>query len=280
MQFKYLLLGCLYYILCAPQVAGRESKEEKRQHTYRLRRFIQLVDFTMDDHGQPASLRKARVSELSEMFALVKAKLSQKRGDDFNNYFAAYQSSLMTAMAKDSRPHREAFLALRSQTLKMFKVVSTPALVPDNDLGHQTYVKFCMSCHGKAGRGDGRFTQNPSMPMVPSPKDFSQQIDAGVRSPFSYFNTLLMGSPGTAMRSYEKSLTKHEMWSLAFFIAKYPDIIGESYAPPYSMSVTLNDLATKTNADLVHALSPGGNNRKFLYYMRNVASFSKKLPRK
>lgn len=283
MQAKHVILVIFIgFFLDVSSAFGRESKEQRRQHTLNLRRFIQLMEMSVDDHAVDHQLRQSRIDELVKLFPQVKAKLSKKRAEAMDKSFQAYEESLKPLSDHTTKIQKDAFLALRSLTLKFFKVVSTPALVPDEALGLSTYQKFCQSCHGKGGRGDGLFTKNPQQPMIPAPKDFVKQMEAGLRSPFSYFNTLLIGSKGSSMTSYEKSLTFHEMWSVAFFISKYPKYENNDgkYSDFANYPITLQDLAARTNTELLGLFETGARPRKFLFYMRNFASFSKKRPRK
>ena len=138
----FLLLSIFVSQLIADQAIARESKEVRKQHTFNLRRFIQLVDFTYDDREMPKELKLARRQELDEKFNKIAPKLSKKRKAEFTAVYNEY----VQGFKEGSTPTLQSFENLRAQTLKLYRVITVPALVPNRETGKQVYKKYCEVC--------------------------------------------------------------------------------------------------------------------------------------
>ncbi|HXF08844.1 MAG TPA: cytochrome c/FTR1 family iron permease [Candidatus Acidoferrales bacterium] len=99
--------------------------------------------------------------------------------------------------------------------LTHYPITITPARAPDLRLGSQLYQMHCASCHGSEGRGDGP----AAAALEPRPTDFHDLARRNQRSLLSYYNTVTLGVPGTAMASYSQ-LSEVERWALVFHIAQ------------------------------------------------------------
>ena len=73
---------------------------------------------------------------------------------------------------------------------------STPELVAQ---GKMLYAVNCASCHGAAGRGDG----DRAPELNPRPRNYATEKFKFGNSPSQLWNTIKVGSPGTAMASFE-----------------------------------------------------------------------------
>ena len=109
--------------------------------------------------------------------------------------------------------------------LAHYPITITPARAPDPRLGSRLYQEHCASCHGSEGRGDGP----AAAALEPEPTDFHDLPRRNQRSLLSYYNTITLGVPGTAMASYS-SLSEAERWALAFHIAQLPYTPAERQA--------------------------------------------------
>ncbi|SME89554.1 c-type cytochrome [Pseudobacteriovorax antillogorgiicola] len=262
----------LVLISLGTSLSARDTKEQKRQHTYNLRRWLQLLEFTVDDRLD-AERHQQRVSEMDALFDKIKGKLSKKKQDRFVKAYAAYR-----AKGKPSPSLKADFLKLRQLTFELYRMVTSPARIPDQAHGERLYREQCASCHGATGGGDGRFTKNPALPMIPPPKDLRKQFQESVRSPYSYFNTILIGSSGTAMSSYQKTLKAHDIWSLAFFMSegfsnKKPK------APAKNPNLSLNDLSILTNNELIDKVNKTGEQGD-IHYVRSIMSYKPSVLRR
>lgn len=72
----------------------------------------------------------------------------------------------------------------------------TPELVAQ---GKMLYAVNCASCHGPTGKGDG----DRAPELNPKPRNYSTEKFKFGNAPSQLWNTLRVGSPGTAMASFE-----------------------------------------------------------------------------
>ena len=262
-------LAVLIFLCFSSVLFARETKEQKREHTHNLRRWFQLIEFTFDDK-LPEPLAQERVKEMDERFKLIVGKLSKKKQASLTELYRTYRGA--RNLKKEVRA--QSLMNLRAKTFKFFRVITTPAQIPSFKLGQKLYQEHCVSCHGVSGRGDGLFTKNPSIPMMPLPKDFKALYEGGLRSPYSYFNTLLIGSPGTAMVSYDKSMKSHDLWSLSFYLSTG----WQSGSSSEHKGLPMEQLSELTNYELRKSLK-GQQSESKLRYLRQNASFSSDTPR-
>jgi mono/diheme cytochrome c family protein len=73
---------------------------------------------------------------------------------------------------------------------------TTPELVAQ---GKMLYAVNCASCHGPAGKGDG----DRAPELNPRPRNFTTEKFKFGTAPSQLWNTIKVGSPGTAMASFE-----------------------------------------------------------------------------
>lgn len=88
---------------------------------------------------------------------------------------------------------------------------------PTNDSiaeGAELYEKWCASCHGDQGRGDGPVAQT----LNPKPADLTIHAVIGVHSDGWLFNTITEGKPNTGMPAFEDFISEEERWHLVNFI--------------------------------------------------------------
>jgi cytochrome c5 len=71
--------------------------------------------------------------------------------------------------------------------------------------GEKVYEKHCQSCHGESGKGD-------------SGPDLADTIWIHGNADGEIFNVVTHGVEGTAMRGFEKELTKEMRWHLVNYI--------------------------------------------------------------
>ena len=273
---KFLQMGCplavKFILICSflfnLSAEARQTKVQKRHYTFKLRRWIQLLEFTFDDNVLQRPLQDVRRRELERLTGTIASQLSSKKKKQFlvlfENYWLPFQKGI-----KD----KAKYLELRKSAFSLFRVVTAPSQIPDFTLGENIYREQCSTCHGEKGKGDGPFTRNSSYPMNPKPKDLTIQYTEGTRSPFSYFNSIVVGSPGTAMNSYDKSLTSHEIWSLSFYMS-----IGwkSGSHPKKDFNLSLDDLSVLTNDEIARKFPGPGSIR----YARETLPFEVSTARK
>ncbi len=85
----------------------------------------------------------------------------------------------------------------------------TPELV---EQGKTAFGKYCASCHGAKGEGDGP----ASKALKPPPRNLvTQPVKGGAQGVFDVLNT---GVKGTAMIAF-KHLSETDRWAIAHYVA-------------------------------------------------------------
>jgi mono/diheme cytochrome c family protein len=99
-----------------------------------------------------------------------------------------------------------AALALAVQARAADAPKKTPELV---EKGKASFAKYCASCHGATGAGDGP----ASKALKPPPKNLAA-VTGGAPA---VFETLSNGVKGTAMIAF-KHLSEPDRWALAYYV--------------------------------------------------------------
>ena len=267
------LLIVLFVILFSSEASyARRSKAEKKQDTKDLREFMQLLDHTLDDPGHvKAEIAKVRQDRMFLLGELISARLSKKRRAEFLVSLNQYVQGATNTEAQKKALHE----SLRSLTYRYFRVVTAPAQTPSMALAKKLYMEHCVSCHGARLEGNGVFVTKAKQEITVKPKSFPEQYDQGLRSPYSYFNSILSGGHDSFMPSYQKQLSSHDMWSLAFYLSLPPssqtyekkDLVLPSMA-------TLKDIAESSN----YSLKTGGYSDDQIRFLRSRSSFNPRTP--
>ena len=211
-----VLTSLLFSFATLVSAAPRDKKAEKRANTRLLRWFMLSLDQSQLEFlkgSQRASLKRDKMMELGGQIA---QKLPAASRDEFLSSLNKFDKAFNKKVSDDALYQQ--YQTLRLATYKHFKVTRIPSQNPSLTLGAEVYKAHCSTCHGVNGQGDGVLTQNKKFPMKPGPGDLRMLGEQGLRSPVSYHNTLLLGSPGTSMPSFAKRLSNHEAWSVAFYL--------------------------------------------------------------
>ncbi len=92
-------------------------------------------------------------------------------------------------------------------------VVPIPASAPSVARGQEIFRTHCAQCHGDAGHGDGPAAAG----LRPPPTNLTDpQIMAAV-SRLDVYRRVLLGVAGTAMPSFERTLTDDDRWAVAAY---------------------------------------------------------------
>jgi len=118
------------------------------------------------------------------------------------------------------------------------------------DYGKSLFQENCVPCHGILGVGDG-----PSADTLnPKPRDFTNPERMNVCTPWQFYQAMTFGVEGTAMPSFSEALDPRMRWNLAFYLMTLRRDFQPA-APATSQKFTLQELATKSNAELIAMLS-------------------------
>jgi high-affinity iron transporter len=92
-------------------------------------------------------------------------------------------------------------------------VVPIPPSTASLARGAEVYERQCASCHGEAGRGDGPAARG----LTPPPANLADSRAMGAKSRVDVYRQLLLGVAGTAMPSFERTLTENDRWAVAAY---------------------------------------------------------------
>lgn len=100
-------------------------------------------------------------------------------------------------------------LAAESKNFLHLKGEQTKALA--------TYKKYCASCHGEAGRGDG--PDGDKLPVAPT--NFHEWNIKYGRTPELIALTTLSGRNDEVMPAYQGVLSTEQLWSVVYLVASW-----------------------------------------------------------
>ncbi|HJM42792.1 MAG: cytochrome c [Nitrospinota bacterium] len=80
--------------------------------------------------------------------------------------------------------------------------------------GKVVYAKFCASCHGNEGKGDGPAAAS----LNPRPSDFLHLKYMSMRSRVDHYDAIANGRPNTSMSPWKNTLSDKEIWDVIAYI--------------------------------------------------------------
>jgi len=112
-----------------------------------------------------------------------------------------------SSAARDAGDHQHGDTASLKNPIK-----PTPASVA---AGKTLYEAQCISCHGPAGKGDGKMA---AMMNPPKPSDLSDATWKHGASDGEIFTVIHDGSKGTAMRAYAARMKAEDIWNVVNYL--------------------------------------------------------------
>ena len=92
-------------------------------------------------------------------------------------------------------------------------VVPIPPSTASLARGAEIYKQQCATCHGDGGRGDGPGARG----LNPPPANLADPQVMGAKSRLDLYRQLLLGVAGTAMPSFERTLSEGDRWAVAAY---------------------------------------------------------------
>ena len=158
--------------------------------------------------------------------------------------------------------------AAREEAVARFGLRTMPSERPSLARAQALYAESCAACHGPKGDADTERAQT----LDPKPSRFRDPERLALLSPYRIYNALTFGVPGTGMAAFD-TLSPADRWSLAFFVFRLGHE-GNAVGGPAAM--TLADMASRTDADILEALRAEGKKDAgpVLTYLRREAAFT------
>jgi high-affinity iron transporter len=88
-----------------------------------------------------------------------------------------------------------------------------PGVNPSLARGAEVYQSQCAQCHGSLGRGDGPKAAG----LDPAPANLADASELYSRSPLDFYRRITIGVVGTAMPSFEPTLSAEDRWAVASY---------------------------------------------------------------
>jgi high-affinity iron transporter len=96
-----------------------------------------------------------------------------------------------------------------------------PSEAPSLVQGERVYRRYCASCHGDAGAGDGILATG----LDPAPADLSDFEALRTVPPLEFFRKINVGVAGTAMPGFTEQLDAEDRWAVALYAATLRNLV-------------------------------------------------------
>ena len=268
---KNLIITILSWMFLLPQTAtGRDTKKVRQEHTRNLRSMIQSLDYAMTYSSKPRSPKQYQdeLAVITDLYGKLRLKVPQFKLEEFDRKFK--ELGLESSAKKIDE--------FRSTVLEIFRVHQAPSRIPKLAEAKSVFREKCAQCHSGT-------------------KGFSV-VDSH-RSPFSYYNSTIVGDESAGMRPFGIEINNDVLWSLGFYLSAKPfvnkDIRGRSPKDLWARlpketknklttsGLSLEFLSATSNANLQAWLEKQGlgrDNLDLLRILRLAAPFVDDLPRK
>ncbi len=241
------------FMLMASGGAGADASNSAAAQTWQLLDYI-AVDYAEAVH-EGVVVNEAEYSEMLEFAASVRSQLKKLPPVPSSAELSAEAEALELAInaRADTSAVAQRATALADAVLVAYGLGASPAAAPDVAGASSLYAQQCAACHGVSGAGNGPAAAG----MDPPPIDFTDAARASQRSPFSLYQVITQGLPGTSMGSY-RHLSDADRWALAFHVGSLANsaqdvAAGEAIwneSPQQRPFHTLKELTHSTPGDL------------------------------
>jgi high-affinity iron transporter len=183
------------------------------------RQLWQLLDYVAVDYGGAVAngtvISEAEYAEMKDFTEKATKQVQALPAHASKDAIAAAIGELRAAVLRKADGTEVARLAQQANALLLaaYPMPVAPRALPDLTRGGALYIAQCASCHGAAGRGDGRLAAS----LEPKPIAFTDPERARSRSLMALYQVVTQGVAGTSMPSFS-SLSEEDRWALAFYI--------------------------------------------------------------
>lgn len=137
---------------------------------------------------------------------------------------------------------------VKGKIIQIAGLPTAPKTWPNLNNGQALYQANCATCHGNTGMADGPGAKG----LDPSPTKFIDEFIMKGVSPFHAYNSIKLGVPGTAMRSFSE-FTDQQMWDLAFYVKSLAH--QKETKDAKALKAAFNEIYPKVNLRQVATLS-------------------------
>lgn len=137
-----------------------------------------------------------------------------------------------------------------------------PTAAPSLARGREIYQVQCALCHGATGQGDGPNAKT----LTPPPSRLADSAFFRGASPLDFYRRITIGVAGTAMASYEGTLSLEDRWAVALYAStlRLPAARG-------AVPATLADFSTTARLSDAELLDSLGGDRARVAAVRAAA---------
>ncbi len=209
--FVFLALALLMTVM------GASAAEPDATET--ARRTWQLLDYIAVDYAGAVAdgkvVRESEYMEMTEFAQTAASSLSALPDSAARSRLQIDADELKALVAGKAEPRVVATKAhaLASGLLKAYPFPLSPSRAPDVARGATLFASQCSTCHGSGGHADGPLAAN----LNPHPTNLADRTRARERSVAALYQIISQGVSGTAMPSFQASLSDEDRWALAFF---------------------------------------------------------------
>ena len=203
--------------------------------------------------------------------ARLEASLKAPKRRAFSLLWSSFYLSARGKKPLELREHLELYYP---RFIHHFKLPLAPYAPLSWKRAGSLYRRYCLSCHGIRGQGDGPWAGK----LEKRPGPFS---GAGFRhnyTPLDTYNFLRIGAQEKGMPSFRESLSSQSLWELSYFLYSLGLEGSKAKKRPELSSWSYSKLALHHDRGLL-ALLQGGRRRLDLPFMRRWAPFQGELRR-
>ncbi|MFQ5604244.1 MAG: FTR1 family protein [bacterium] len=252
------ILVTIFFLIqsISPNEIETRSAEQKNTNHLEPERLIFLLQYIAADYDGAVKNREvSNPYEYQEMLEFIETVINGYKAYQQINDHLSHLASLQKLQRSIEK--KADFLQVQRQANDLIKVISAelqvvpfPHKMIDLNEGKKLYASACAPCHGLTGDGRGFAADK----QKPKPNDFQNPEYMNTLTPYQIFNAVTFGVTGTSMPSYEIACTDAQRWNLAFHVMT----LRADFNPAQQIrnpKLTVKDLATQSNADLVDQLS-------------------------
>ncbi len=275
-----ILLVILLTGLFAPNILPQNDNELSKN----VRTFISLLDYIGSDYKN--AVREGEIInrvEYDEMMEFIDRaisnfnRLSAEMNVDEKERMADDLFNLKKIIEEKKEPDKIYLSAnkIKQAIIALNIIPVSPLRWPNLSAGKEVYTKYCQSCHGTTGKGDGILSNN----FFPGPANFLNDTLMKKISPFQVYNTIRLGISGTGMPAFD-SLRDESVWNTAFYVMSLrhkekhefsKDSLLKLFASVKS-EITLNQVSILSDNELMKIISSGeGNDTLYLAALRQYS---------